>query len=411
MRFSLRKPQSMPGIVFGVTLVTLLAGGCRRPGGARDRQPAKGQRLVPDKRFASAEPVAVWEIPCHHSLVFTGREISGEEGPDQERLRRVWVRRSSMPSRLLLHPKRLVWVLPSRATPGGEEDELHLILKPDANVAALVSHKRKVYRATNPAQVAAWVEGSLKPSPTLARLEVLGQTTKGPRSPPVGPGFLHTVHTLRGLVVPQALPDKRVEPTRYNLRSLAVDAAAFGGPGQGQSLLWDFALMPMVDTTSARSLATLRGKQRWPLRVDLRPARTEPPGAPWMRLTLDLGSRKRRHVASRLLRLPPGPGYRRMFGPLTYAKGRQVQRRPVDKPYKRRKGDPRQPTLVVQNTTTRAAFVYADGVLLGWIGPRQTHTLRTGEPGYYRVTTRSLFGTTLWGPRDLYVPGEVRLGP
>ena len=54
--------------------------------------------------------------------------------------------------------------------------------------------------------------------------------------------------------------------------------------------------------------------------------------------------------------------------------------------------------------------VYADGVLIGWTGPRPTHTLRTGESGYYRISPRSLFGTTLWGPRDLYVPGEVRLG-
>lgn len=390
--------------------MTLPLTGCRGPGSGK-RRAAKGQRLAPDKLFAGTKPVALWEITSHHSLVFTGRDISGEEGPEQQRLRAVWVQRSSMTSRLLLHPKRLVWILSTRAMPGGEQDELHLILKPEANVAAVVSHKRKVYWADTPAQVAAWVEGALRPSPTLARLEVLAQSTEGPRSPSAGSGSQHAIHTVRGLLVPLATGGRQSKPPRYNLRSRAVDASAFGGPNQGQSLLWDMALLPLLAATSGKSLAALRGQQRWPLQVDLRMARTEPPGAPWLRLTLGIGSRKRRHVAPRLLRLPPGQGYRRMFGPLTYAKGRQLQTRPVSKPYKRRKGDPRNATLVVKNTTTRTAYVYADGVLLGWTGPRQTHTLRTGEPGYHRVTVRSLFGTAHWGPKDLYIPGEIRLGP
>jgi len=407
MRFSLQKSL----LILGLVGLTLLAEGCRRPGGSANRRADTGQLLIPDKHFAGTKPVAVWEIPVERTLVFTGREISGEEGPEQQRLRHAWVQRSSLRSRLLLHPKRLVWILPSRAMPGGDEDELHLILKPEANVAVLVSHKRKVYWADSPAQLAAWVEGTLKPSPTLARLEVLAQSSEGPRSPLAASGSQHTVHRLRGLLVPRTAGGTPSKTLRYNLRSRAVDASAVGGPGQGQSLLWDFALLPLLAATSAKSLAALRGPERWPRQVELRLARIDPPGAPWLRLTLRLDSRKRRHVAPRLLRLPPAPGYRRMFGPLTYARGRQLQRRPVLKSYKRRKGDPRHPTLVVQNTTPRTAYVYADGVLLGWTGPRQTHTLRTGESGYHRVTVRSLFGTALWGPRDLYVPGEIRLRP
>ncbi len=424
------RPTLSP-ILLGVLLLMLPGGGCRQSGGSGNRRAAKARKLVPDKVFAAPGTVAVWEIPVHRSLVFTSREISGEESPEQKRLRSAWVGRSSLTSRILLHPKRLVWVLPARAMPGGEPDELYLILKPDANVAAVVNHKRKVYWADSPAQIAAWVEGALKPNPTLSRLEVLAQTTvppaappaaapaapptvpptAPPTAPPTGPGLARTVHVVRGLLVPRDPSGTRAKSLRYNLRSRGVDASAFGGPGQGQSLLWDFSLLPLVAATSGKSLAPLRGNQRWPLRVDLRPARTDPPTAPWLRMTLHLKSRKRRHVAPRLLRLPPGPGYRRMFGPLTYAKGRQLQRRPMKKPYKRRKGDPREPSLVIQNTTTRTAYIYADGVLLGWTGPRQTHSLRTGETGYFRVTARSLFGTALWGPKDLDVPGEVRLGP
>jgi hypothetical protein len=411
MRSTLQKSYLLPLPISGAILLMLLGYGCRGSGDSKNRRPSESRSLVPDKLFATTNPVSVWEISVHHSLVFTSREISGEEGPEQQRLRKVWVRRSSLNSRILLHPKRLVWVLPARATPGGEPDELYLILKPDSNVAAVVDHKRKVYWADSPAQVAAWVEGALKPSPTLTRLEVLAESTIPAQTPPKGPGLNPIVHRLRGLLVPHDVPGSRPGPLRYNLRSEGVEALAFGGPGQGQSLLWDFALLPLMAATSAKSLATLRGQHRWPQRVDLRLARTDPPSAPWLRTTLGLKSRKRRHVAPRLLRLPPGPGYRRMFGPLTYAKGRQLPRRTVKKPYKRRKGDPRQPALVVQNTTTRTAYLYADGVLLGWAGPRQTHTLHTGESGYYRITARSLFGTAVWGPRDLYVPGEVTLGP
>ncbi len=396
-------------LTLSVLVPVLLSGGCRGSGGTSGKRSSKDQKLVPDKRFGTTSSVRVWEVGVHHSLVFTSREISGEETPEARRLRTVWVQRSRLQSRLLLHPRRLVWILPTRATPGGSADELHLILKPNSNVAALVSHKRKVYWADSPAQVAAWMEGALKPSAPLSRLEVLAQRTEGARSAPTGTGIQHSKHILNGLLVPRTSPGAQAG-ARYNLRSRAVDATAFGGPRQGQSLLWDFALLPLVVTTSGSSLATLRGQQRWPLRVDLRLARTEPPGAPWLRLNLRLAERKRRHVASRLLRLPPGPGYRRMFGPLTFAKGRQLQQRTVKTPRKRHKGDPRNPTLVVRNNTRRTAYLYADGVLLGWTGPRQTHTLRTGEPGYYRITARSLFGTTLWGPKDLYVPGEVSLG-
>jgi hypothetical protein len=394
-------------------LPLLLAAGCRRSATPGDRRESR-QHLVADKRFAGDARVAVWEIPGQRSLVFPGSEISGEEPPEQARLRAAWVGRSALHSRVLLHPRRLVWILPPRVLPGGEADVLHLVLKPESNIAALVSHKRKVYWADSPAQLAAWVEGCLKPGPAVQRIELLAQSAEGPHTPSGGPDVAHTVHRLQGLLVPRAEGSATGAKLRYNLRTRAVEASTYGGPTQGQSLLWDLALLPFVTVTSAKALAPLRARQRWPRQVDLRPARTGPggpSGAPWLRLSFRLGERKRRQVASHLLRLPPGPGYRRMFGPLTFSKGHQLQRRPVPRAYKRRRGDPRKPHLELTNRGPRVAYVYADGVLLGWVGPRQATLLSTGESGYYRITARSLFGTTLWGPRDLYVPGAVRLGP
>ncbi|MFH2006377.1 MAG: hypothetical protein ABI333_07315, partial [bacterium] len=132
--------------------------------------------------------------------------------------------------------------------------------------------------------------------------------------------------------------------------------------------------------------------------------------APWLQLSLDLGSRKRRSVSPSLLRLPPEPGYQRMYGPLTFKEGRQLFRQPQAKQWKRQKGDPRKGTLQVKNPGGRVSLVYGDGVLLGLVGPRSRFALGTSEPGYFRVTARSLFGTNVWGPRDLYIPGNVTFG-
>jgi hypothetical protein len=65
--------------------------------------------------------------------------------------------------------------------------------------------------------------------------------------------------------------------------------------------------------------------------------------------------------------------------------------------------------LVVDNRAAHAAYVYVDGLLLGWVGPRRSMTF-TGLPaGYYRVFCVTPTTVRSWGPRDLYVPGPVVL--
>jgi len=386
--------------------------GCRRPDGSKKSGADKGQRLVPDTLFKGTKPVTVWEIPCRHELVFDGAEISGHEPPGAALQRKRWVRRSALLSRLLVHPKRLVWVLPTRATPRGTAEPLHLVLQPRSNIVAMVSHGRKRYWADTPDQVAAWIEGALRPVSPIDRLELLAQRVEGARVDPGESRVRPPTHVIRGLLVlSNRGSGRRRKGLRYELESRALASSALDGPGQGQPLIWDLALLPFLKATGAKSLAPLRGKQHWPLRIRLRVAHTTPRNlpAPWLQLSLDLSARKRRSVSPKLLRLPPEPGYRRMFGPLTYKEGRQLFRQPKAKQFKRQKGDPRKGSLRVRNPRGRVALVYADGVLLGLVGPRSRFAFGTTEPGYFRVTTHSLFGTDVWGPQDLYVPGNVTL--
>ena len=55
------------------------------------------------------------------------------------------------------------------------------------------------------------------------------------------------VHRLQGLLVPRTSP-RAPAPPRYNLRTRAVDAAAYGGPGQGQTSF----PRPTTATTASR---------------------------------------------------------------------------------------------------------------------------------------------------------------
>ncbi len=403
----LHAPSRQLGLATAASLLVLL-GGCERPTGGRKRDSRSSARLANDKLFGTDRLVSLWEMPLRQELIFPAGEISGEELPEARRYRRPWVRRSALGGHLLLHPKRLVWVLPGQVTPGGHDDDLHLVLKPSSNLAALVSHRRKVFWADTPAQVAAWMEGAMGPGSMPRRLEVLAQDPDGVKGAEKGAMGSLPRHTFAGLLVSEPA-GAGGKPRRTSLAATSSEAVAHGGGGQGQALLWDLALVSFLRVTSSDLLAPLRRRHRWPLTVDLRPADTSSASSPWLRVTFLLQERRRRKVPSRLLCIPPGPGYRRLFGPLTFAKGRQLLHPKPPHPLKRRKGDPRRPTLLVHNHTHRASFVYADGVLLGWVGPAQTFTLRPGEPGYYRVTARSLFGTTHWGPRDLYVPGEIHL--
>ncbi|MFH2005923.1 MAG: hypothetical protein ABI333_04960, partial [bacterium] len=246
-------------------------GGCRRPDRSHKRSADKDQRLVQDTLFQGTKPVPVWEIPCRQELVFNGAEISGQELREAAQQRRRWVRRSALLSRLLVHPKRLVWELPVRATPRGTLEPLHLVLQPRSNIVAVVSHSRKRYWADTPAQVAAWIEGALRPEPPLTRIEVLARSIEGSRGTPGATGARPPTRLIRGLLeLDPRGSRRRRQGNRYDLESRALAPSALGGPGQGQPLLWDFALLPFLTATGDKSLATLRGRQHWPLQIRLR---------------------------------------------------------------------------------------------------------------------------------------------
>jgi hypothetical protein len=65
--------------------------------------------------------------------------------------------------------------------------------------------------------------------------------------------------------------------------------------------------------------------------------------------------------------------------------------------------------LEVYNRSGHAAWVYADGVLLGWVAPGRHLALRGLPEGFYRIYARSPSAVRSWGPFDVYVPGPLTL--
>ncbi len=65
--------------------------------------------------------------------------------------------------------------------------------------------------------------------------------------------------------------------------------------------------------------------------------------------------------------------------------------------------------LEVHNRSKHAAYVYADGILLGWVAAGSRVALRGLPEGFYRIYARSPTGARAWGPHDLYVPGPLTL--
>jgi|GEM_PF-6972690 hypothetical protein len=66
-------------------------------------------------------------------------------------------------------------------------------------------------------------------------------------------------------------------------------------------------------------------------------------------------------------------------------------------------------TLQMKNRSKFAAYVYVDGIRIGFIGSRSDFTF-TGLPdGYYRIYATTPSGLKSWGPRDTYIPGPLTL--
>ncbi len=382
-----------------VALPVLVSTGCRRPSERRSSgRRSAPSHLAPDTRFGKERPVRVWEIPLRRDVTLARPLVSTHEPPAVQKLREQLARHAVLQSRLLLQRQRLVWELPELAMPGGGAEPLHLVLKPNANVAVLVNHKQKRYRADTPAHLAAWLEGALKPLGTVQRLEVLGDRATGPDH--------HELHAL--LVLRAEKPGARTHAIRYEIRVRSSRCPP--DVGKAASLLWDFLFLPVISATGSPKLKALRRPGYWP--EELRMAPTDVTGhagqRPWLRIQLRSEARRTRQVSSRLLRLPP-TGYRREFGPLVFKHGRRLLHRPTRGLRPRRPGEPRTGPLRVQNPTRRTLLVNADGLLLGWVGPRAEAAWKVLPAGYYRFTAFSLFGMRLWGPRDHYVPGPIGL--
>jgi hypothetical protein len=63
----------------------------------------------------------------------------------------------------------------------------------------------------------------------------------------------------------------------------------------------------------------------------------------------------------------------------------------------------------VRNRSGHAAWVYADGVLLGWVAAGKRLALPGLPEGFYRIYARSPSAVRSWGPHDVYVPGPLTL--
>lgn len=66
-------------------------------------------------------------------------------------------------------------------------------------------------------------------------------------------------------------------------------------------------------------------------------------------------------------------------------------------------------SLKVNNRSPATAYVYADGVLLGWLAPGRRISFEGLPDGFYRLYARSPSGLYAWGPEDLYLPGPWTL--
>ena len=396
-----------------LALLGALPAGCgrREAGDVEGRSRRAGSRLAPDSRFTQDREVEVFEIPCTSRPEFVGSEVSGFETPAAAQKRSKRVARSALTSRLWLHPERLVWELPVLGGASASSHRWYLVMQPDSEVAALVHHGQRRYWADRPSQLAAWIEGSLRPLAPLERVEVLSRVRTDIPPGLAGAGYdAQRLERVHARLVPAADRGRRRSEVQHDVEAWSLRSP--GLPKEGHALLWDFVLLPFADSVGTRRLAPLRSSASWPVFVGhgmSRPSEVLSAPAPRFFLALDLTGGRRRKVAADLLRLPP-PGYQRMFGPITHQEGILLAPATAEPARERHKGDPRAGALQIKNPEPRLALVYADAQLVALVGPRARFSLGTLAPGYYRISAFGLFGTHRFGPRDLYVPGPVTLG-
>lgn len=66
-------------------------------------------------------------------------------------------------------------------------------------------------------------------------------------------------------------------------------------------------------------------------------------------------------------------------------------------------------TLVVTNRSGFSAYLYADGILLGWIAAKSEMTFEGIPTSFYRIYATTPTGIRSWGPADIYIPGSFSL--
>ena len=61
--------------------------------------------------------------------------------------------------------------------------------------------------------------------------------------------------------------------------------------------------------------------------------------------------------------------------------------------------------LRIRNRTPFMITLYISGVRVGWLRPYRVGKIRGLATGYHRLYAQSRYGTTSWGPEDVWVPG------
>jgi hypothetical protein len=66
-------------------------------------------------------------------------------------------------------------------------------------------------------------------------------------------------------------------------------------------------------------------------------------------------------------------------------------------------------SLEIRNHSGFAAYIFADGVPLGWVSPGREHSFSGLPTGYWRIYGVSPSGVRSWGPHDTFIPGALTL--
>lgn len=65
--------------------------------------------------------------------------------------------------------------------------------------------------------------------------------------------------------------------------------------------------------------------------------------------------------------------------------------------------------LHIRNQSSSAAFIYVDGICVGWVGPHKQMKFKGLPEGFYRIYAASPTALRSWGPFDTYIPGPITL--